>query len=93
MMTIGSTNQCIFYVYVVHYYYYTTMVTQSYESKLYGYLRSPLVRIGLELATAYFILPSVPELARYSPLTLSLGTVAATEAIVVYSGAFGHQKY
>ena len=66
----------------------------SYESSLSVYLRSPMVRIGLELAVGYFLLPSVPQLAKYSPLTLSVGAAAATEAFVVFSGAFqGTQKY
>ena len=69
------------------------MAIQSYESIVYGYLRSPIIRIGLELAAGYFLLPRVPELARYSPLTLSICTAAISEAIAVYGGVFGHQKY
>ena len=42
------------------------MAIQSYESRVYGYLRSPVIRIGLELAAGYFLLPRVPELARLS---------------------------
>jgi hypothetical protein len=68
-------------------------VTQSSESVIYGYLRQPFVRIGIELVVAYYLLPKIPELVRYSKLNLCLGTVAISEGLVVYSKVLGKQSY